>query len=148
MLRLASPFDFPRQGRLVIPAMDVSSIDIRRHTAELAAWLPGMITTHGTLVLFASARQMCTVAAAIDRGDVSVILGLASFAEGVDQPGAYCTHVILAKLAFPCPETPFEEARQEGIASQSKSVFVELYGPETAIRLAQAVGRLLRTSDD
>ena len=42
----------------------------------------------------------------IDRGDSSIIFGLASFAEGVDLPGDYCSHVIIAKLPFAAPDDP------------------------------------------
>jgi len=175
VLRLTSPFDYPRQGRLVVPRMRSSAKDAASHTREVGAILPGLLQSRGTLVLFASGAQMRAVAAslppqirprvlvqgdgpkmnivarhkdAIDRGDSSVIFGLSSFAEGVDLPGEYCTHVIISKLAFAQPGTPFEEARREWIESQGKSAFAEISVPETAIRLAQAVGRLLRTVDD
>ena len=32
-------------------------------------------------------------------------MGLASFAEGVDLPGDYCRHVVIAKLPLPFPMT-------------------------------------------
>lgn len=38
--------------------------------------------------------------ARVDGGDSSVLFGLASFAEGVDLPGAYCEHVVIAKIPF------------------------------------------------
>ena len=149
--------------------------DLALHTQEVMEHLPRLIQTRGTLVLFASGRQMRTVhaglpqalqfrilmqgcaskteliarhKAAIDRGEVSVIFGLASFAEGVDLAREYCTHVIVAKLSFPVPDTPIEEARREWIERQGRSAFAEVTVPEATMRLAQAVGRLLRTIDD
>ena len=80
--------------------------------------MAGLVKTRGTLVLFASAKQMRNVyaqmpealrkitlmqgtmpkmemlarhRAAIDRGDRSMLFGLQSLAEGVDLPGEYCT---------------------------------------------------------
>ena len=44
----------------------------------------------------------------IDRGDSSIIFGLASFAEGVDLPGDYCSRVIIAKLPFAAPDDPID----------------------------------------
>ncbi|MDX7506531.1 helicase C-terminal domain-containing protein, partial [Citrobacter freundii] len=39
----------------------------------------------------------------IDRGEPSIIFGMASFSEGVDLPGVYCNNVIIAKLPFSVP---------------------------------------------
>lgn len=174
-LQLASPFDYRQRAQLVIPAMRSNPKHAAQHTQEVIALLPGLLQTPGTLVLFASAKQMRDVfdalppslqatilvqgsqpkmqiiaqhKAAIDGGGTSTIFGLASFAEGVDLPGAYCTHVILAKLPFPVPDNPLEEARREWIESQGGSAFMDITVPETGVRLLQAAGRLLRTEDD
>lgn len=84
----------------------------------------------------------------IEQGGTSVLFGLASFAEGVDLPGEYCTHVVIAKLPFSVPDSPLEEARAEWMTSLGRSPFVEIALPEVSVRLQQAVGRLLRTVDD
>jgi ATP-dependent DNA helicase DinG len=174
-LRVASPFDYRGKAQLVIPAMRTSPTNPEAHTAEVIAMLPSLIDTRGTLVLFASARQMHDVYAAlppalkamtmmqgsmpkpamlarhreqIDQGASSVIFGLQSLAEGVDLPGDYCTHVISAKLPFSVPDSPVEEARREWIESQGRSAFLEVVVPEASIRLTQQAGRLLRTIHD
>ena len=174
-LRVGSPFDYAARAQLVVPRMASDPKDAAAHTAELVALLPGLAHTRGTLMLFASGRQMRAVfaglpselqqvttmqgslpkmeivarhKAAIDGGKKSVIFGLASFAEGVDLPGEYCTHVIIAKIPFAVPDTPLEEARREWVERQGRSAFVEITLPEAGIRLAQGVGRLLRTHDD
>jgi ATP-dependent DNA helicase DinG len=90
-------------------------------------------------------RQHC---AAIQAGMTSVIFGLASLAEGIDLPGELCTHVIVPKLPFPVPDHPLEEARREWIERRGGSAFHEAMLPEAAIKLAQMVGRLVRTEDD
>lgn len=86
--------------------------------------------------------------ARIDAGGRSVLMGLQSLAEGVDLAGDYCTTVVIAKLSFAVPTDPVASARAEWIEQQGGSSFHDLYVPETAMRLAQAVGRLLRREDD
>ena len=66
----------------------------------------------------------------------------------MDLPGDYCTHVVIAKLPFAVPSSPMEQARREWVERQGRSAFMVLNVPEVGIRLAQAVGRLLRTQED
>ena len=174
-LRVESPFDYRSNARLVIPAMRTDPGDARRHTDEVVERMPGLVQTLGTLVLFASGKQMrevyallpedlrrCTLMqgtmpkmemlsrhrAAIDSGERSVLFGLQSFSEGVDLPREYCTHVVCAKLPFSVPDSPLEEARREWIESQGRSPFIDITVPETAVRLKQQLGRLIRTDED
>ncbi|WP_406625377.1 ATP-dependent DNA helicase DinG [Acidovorax sp. SDU_ACID1] len=176
LLALLSPFSYETQAELHLPAMRTHPRDAAAHTEEVARQLPTLLAAQpGALVLFASARQMHQVAQAlpealrseilvqgslskrqllerhkarIDQGLRSVLFGLASLSEGVDLPGRYCTHVIIAKLAFGVPDDPVEQARREWIEDQGRSAFDERSLPEAGIRLAQAVGRLLRTPQD
>lgn len=175
LLQVASPFDYAGRAQLVVPAMASDPKQAERHTAEVASMLPDLVSTAGTLVLFASARQMKQVhglipqelrqrvlmqgelpkmemlarhRAAIDRGEHSVLFGLTSLAEGVDLPHEYCTHVICAKLPFSVPDSPLQEARREFIESQGRSAFVDMALPEASVRLQQMAGRLMRTVDD
>lgn len=174
-LRVDSPFDYRRNAKLVIPAMQADPSDTDAHTREVVQRMPDLIHSQGTLCLFASARQMRAVygaleeplrritlqqgtmpkmemlarhRAAIDRGDRSVLFGLQSMAEGVDLPREYCTHVVWVKLPFSVPDSPLEEARREWVESQGRSPFIELTLPETAVRFKQGLGRLLRTTED
>jgi ATP-dependent DNA helicase DinG len=175
ILQVDSPFDYRSNARLVIPAMRSDPADAEAHTREVIERLPALVRTRGTLVLFASARQMRSVhgalpeslrqiillqgtmpkmemlarhRAAIDRGDRSVLFGLQSFAEGIDLPGELCSHLVVCKLPFGSPDSPLEEARREWIESQGRSPFIEICVPETAVRLKQQLGRLLRTTED
>lgn len=175
LLQVDSPFDYRANAKLVIPAMRADPADAQAHTQEVTQRMTGLVQTRGTLVLFASAKQMRNVyaqmpealrkitlmqgtmpkmemlarhRAAIDRGDRSMLFGLQSLAEGVDLPGEYCTHVVCAKLPFSVPDSPLEEARREWIESQGRSSFIEITVPETAVRLKQQLGRLLRTTED
>jgi len=85
---------------------------------------------------------------AVDAGGGSVIFGLASFAEGVDLPGDYCRHVVIAKIPFAVPDSPLEAALAEWIESRGRNAFMEISVPDAALRLVQACGRLLRTETD
>lgn len=172
---VASPFDYAR-GTFAIPAMRADPSDSLAHTEEVLERLPELLTTGaGSLVLFSSRRQLNDVfdglplklqqlvlkqddhskqellkrhRETVDDGSASVIFGLASFAEGVDLPGDYCRHVVIAKLPFPVPDNPIDATLAEWIEDQGKNSFMEISVPEAAQRLVQASGRLLRTETD
>jgi ATP-dependent DNA helicase DinG len=84
----------------------------------------------------------------VDKGLSSIIFGLASFAEGVDLPGKYLTHVIISKLPFSVPDDPVDATYTEWIESQGRNAFEDWVIPMTSMRLTQATGRLLRTEQD
>jgi ATP-dependent DNA helicase DinG len=175
-LRLPSPFDYPRQGRLHIPAMRTDGGARDAHTDEIAEQIPELLEQErATLVLFTSWRQLRTVLgalprrverfvlcqgelgrseilarhkAAIDGGKRSAIFGLNSFAEGIDLPGAYCTHVIICKLPFPVPDDPLFAGTCEWLARNGRDPFDELSVPEASLRMVQACGRLIRSEHD
>ena len=77
-----------------------------------------------------------------------MIFGLASFAEGIDLPGAYCRHVVIAKIPFAVPDDPVEAALAEWVEARGGNPFMEISVPDAALRLVQASGRLLRTEED
>ena len=77
-----------------------------------------------------------------------MIFGLASFAEGVDLPGDYCRHVVIAKIPFAVPDSPLQAALAEWVEAQGRNAFMEISVPDAALRLVQASGRLLRTESD
>jgi len=172
---VASPFDH-RRATLHIPAMRSEAGDAGAHTEEVVLLLPRLLDeAEGSLVLYSSRRQMNDVYDAlekawrdrilrqddyskqeilrrhrerVDKGEGSVIFGLASFAEGVDLPGAYCRHVVIAKLPFSVPDDPVDAALAEWLESQGRNPFMEISVPDAALRLVQASGRLLRTEAD
>lgn len=174
-LVVSSPFDYSR-GTLHVPSHLPEANRAEAHTEALTAELPEMLkVARGTLVLFASRRQMLDVyeglsesdrglilmqdqqskkalldehRARIDRDEKSVIFGLASFAEGVDLPSSYCEHVIIAKIPFAVPDDPREAALSEWIEKRGGNAFREISVPDAGARLLQACGRLLRTEQD
>jgi ATP-dependent DNA helicase DinG len=84
----------------------------------------------------------------IDEGKGGVIFGLASFAEGIDLPGDYLTHVVIVKIPFAVPDDPIQAATSEWMESQGRNPFMELTLPAASVRLVQAAGRLIRKEDD
>lgn len=171
-----SPFHHADAGVLSVPPMRAEPTDPEQHTAMLIEMLPQLLDpAEGSLVLFSSRKQMEQVhegldapwrarilmqdqlskqeilnrhRARIDGGEGGVIFGLASFAEGVDLPGDYCRHVVIAKIPFAVPDEPVESALAEWVESRGGNPFMELSVPDAAMKLVQASGRLLRSESD
>lgn len=78
----------------------------------------------------------------------SVLLGTASFWEGVDFPGAALEILVIARLPFPVPTDPVVEARSERISAEGGDPFKELMLPEAILRFRQGIGRLIRSATD
>lgn len=173
---LSSPFRFQEQAVLRIPVMENEPGDADAHTAELSEIIPETVAPEtGALVLFTSWRQMLRTfddidtgfrdrvlmqgelskqeilkrhRESVDAGEASCIFGLASFAEGVDLPGDYCRHVVIAKLPFSVPDDPVDATLSEWIEASGGNSFYDLMLPNAALRVIQAAGRLLRTETD
>ncbi|HMW70706.1 MAG TPA: ATP-dependent DNA helicase DinG [Cellvibrionaceae bacterium] len=171
-----SPFDFASSGVLHLPKQAIDATDANAHTLSIVQLLPQVLNANeASLVLFSSRKQMQEVQGLlpaawqqkllvqgdeskqrllekhrqrIDAGQGSVLFGLASFAEGLDLPGAYCQHVVIAKIPFAVPDDPIEAAMAEWIEQQGGNAFMQIAVPDAAIKLVQACGRLLRTESD
>ena len=77
-----------------------------------------------------------------------ILLGTASFWEGVDVPGRALRGLIIQRLPFKVPTEPITAARIEAIERQGGSSFGEFVLPLAALKLKQGVGRLVRAQDD
>lgn len=77
-----------------------------------------------------------------------VLVGSASFWEGVDVPGQALQMVVIDKLPFSPPDDPLLQARAERLERQGKSPFAHLALPEAAVTLKQGAGRLIRSESD
>jgi ATP-dependent DNA helicase DinG len=82
------------------------------------------------------------------QGPGAVLVGAASFWEGIDVPGRALQCVVIDKLPFPPPDDPLLEARTRALKAQGRDPFAELFLSETAISLKQGVGRLIRSESD
>lgn len=77
-----------------------------------------------------------------------ILLGTASFWEGVDVPGDPLRALVIQKLPFRVPTEPVTEARVEAMEERGRNSFWEFMVPDAAIRLKQGVGRLVRRRTD
>lgn len=176
MVRIPSPFDYRNNATFCVPPMTSDPRDFDGHSAEVAALLPGLFEQENSaLVLFTSWRQLNAVIKAlpeavserlliqgegskqalirthrerIDAGESSVLVGLASFSEGLDLPGDYCRHVIIIKIPFAVPDDPVDQAMAEWAEARGRNAFYEISVPDAALKLIQACGRLIRHEQD
>ncbi len=174
-LRLPSPFVFD-QVDFIIAKLKASPTQVYENTQEVALQLLKRLDSNeGSLVLFASNKQMQMVADLIEKklkcalfvqgeypkkhilekhidlrkqGEGSVIFGLDSFAEGVDLKGGNLTHVVIAKLRFSVPTSPIDRTLAAYLESQNRNPFMEISLPDASLKLIQACGRLIRTETD
>jgi DNA polymerase-3 subunit epsilon/ATP-dependent DNA helicase DinG len=171
-LILPSPFDFLHQALVCLP-MDFpgpEQEEFDRHVVEVVAAVARRVGGR-TLVLFTSHRQLRDVHTALkhrvdldevlilgqgidgqrrqllkafEEADRPLLLGTASFWEGIDVPGERLSCVIMVRLPFPVPSEPVYAARAE----QVRDAFSQLALPQAALRLKQGFGRLIRRSTD
>ena len=78
----------------------------------------------------------------------AVLLGTASFWEGVDVPGRALQGLVIARLPFRVPTEPVTAAHCEAIVERGGDAFAEYMVPHAALRLKQGFGRLIRTATD
>ena len=176
-VRIPSPFDYPNIAVLRVPKMQTDPGDFAAHTAEVAGMLPNLLAQEvSALVLCTSWRQLRRLREAlqeqpvaealqaqgecakqamldahrqrVDAGRPGYLMGLASFAEGLDLPGDYCRHVVIVKLPFAVPDDPLDQAIAELAESRGRSAFMEITVPDAALKLVQACGRLIRNESD
>ncbi|HTX06667.1 MAG TPA: ATP-dependent DNA helicase, partial [Steroidobacteraceae bacterium] len=174
-LKIDSPFDYPRQSRLYLPAhMPLPSapeflpavMDVALELIEASRG--------GAFILFTSHRALAGAAALwrqrertagyrlLVQGEGprerllrdfredggAVLLGTTSFWEGVDVKGRALRLVVIEKLPFASPDDPLVRARVEYLESSGRSAFREYQLPEAALALKQGVGRLIRSEED
>jgi ATP-dependent DNA helicase DinG len=172
-----SPFDFATQSVLAIPTDGPApNVDGAGHIANVSRVLSDLIevTRGGVFGLFTSHRDVRAAAAALrDMGigqrykllvhgedsrqsllrrfietGSAVLLGTASFWEGVDVPGDPLRALLLAKLPFRVPTEPLVAARCERVERAGGDAFTDYMLPDAALRLKQGFGRLIRSSTD
>jgi len=175
--RYASPFDYREQALLAIPTdVPAPNLDPAGHTAAVVRIVRDVVraTGGGVFVLFTSHRDVQAVAQGLAAGDReaipdllihgsqprdtllkqfrasgdAVLLGTASFWEGVDVPGRALRALVIARLPFRVPTEPVTAAQCERIAARGGDPFVEYMLPQASLRLNQGFGRLIRSTSD
>jgi ATP-dependent DNA helicase DinG len=171
-LKLDSPFDFERQGRLFLPRglPDPNDAGYTPRVAEVAR---GVIEASGggAFVLCTSHRALRDIAARLReslrlpllvQGEGSrtellerftaagnaVLVGTASFWEGVDVRGLALRVVLIDKLPFAAMGDPVFEARLKAIREAGGEPFMDYQLPQAIMVLRQGVGRLIRDPAD
>ena len=77
-----------------------------------------------------------------------MLLGAASFWEGVDVAGEALSCVIIDKLPFAAPDDPVLVARLNALRESGANPFFDWQVPAAVIALKQGVGRLIRDVGD
>jgi ATP-dependent DNA helicase DinG len=171
-LDVGSPFDYAKQGILYVathlPKPSASGLPDAAGEELLA--LVGALGGR-TLGLFSSRRAAQQAADLVrSKTDLTVLLqgdetlpllvrkfredkasclfGVMSLWQGVDVPGDACQLVVIDRLPFPRPDEPLAAARSAAVEAAGGSGFAAVSVPIAAIRLAQGVGRLIRSNSD
>jgi ATP-dependent DNA helicase DinG len=172
-----SPFDYQNQGLLYVP-QGLPAPNSREHTeAVVAAAMPVLRASGGrafllftTLRALAHARELLVEAFTreglrwplLAQGEGSrsellarfralgnaVLLGSASFWEGVDVPGDALSVVVIDKLPFAPPDDPLFAARLDALRAAGSNPFFDCQLPQAVIALKQGAGRLIRGETD
>jgi ATP-dependent DNA helicase DinG len=170
--RWDSPFDYARQALWFVPRgmPEPSSPGYVAAVVELAARILGY-TRGRAFLLFTSHRALreaadqlprrldypLLVQGSAPRGQLierfralgnAVLLGTASFWEGVDVRGEALSCVIIDKLPFASPGDPVLAARIDALRQRGGNPFRDFQLPQAVIALKQGAGRLIRDARD
>ena len=170
-----SPFDFERQALLYSPkGLPPDPNDPAYTEAVVKAALPVLKASRGrAFLLFTSHRALrrahellrdridfdypLLVQGAGSRSELlvrfralgnAVLLGAASFWEGVDVRGEALSVVLIDKLPFAPPDDPVLAARIEALRAEGGNPFMEFQLPQAVLQLKQGAGRLIRDEED
>jgi ATP-dependent DNA helicase DinG len=173
-LIIPSPFPFD-ENCLVLVVPDLGNPNGDGFAAPVSEIILGLAANVGRrmMVLFTSYRLCFSVAAALAGGGMGdgvfvqgagesremlserfrrhpsgVLLGVASFWEGVDFPGDELEVLVIPKIPFPVPTEPIVEARAQRLSALGEDPFERLFLPEAILRMRQGAGRLIRRMAD
>jgi ATP-dependent DNA helicase DinG len=171
-LRLESPYNFAEQARLYCPR-DMREPNLAGYTEEVVERSIPLIRASrgGAFVLCTSHRAMHEIAERLKarihfpllvQGTAAratlleqfaasgnaVLVGTASFWQGVDVKGPALRLVIIDRLPFASPGDPVLEARLTAIRQAGGDPFRDYQLPQAIMTLRQGIGRLIRDDDD
>ncbi len=171
--RWDSPFDFQQQALWYVPRGLPAPSDRGYVQAVMREALPLIRAARGrAFLLFTSHRALNEAADWLDeqgldypllvQGDQpkaellrrfvehgnAILLGTASFWEGVDVRGDALSLVVIDKLPFASPGDPVLQARLDAIRARGGNPFMHYQVPQAAIALKQGAGRLIRDASD
>jgi ATP-dependent DNA helicase DinG len=169
---IPSPFDYREQARLWLPA-DLPEPNDPQHTERLLeAVRPLLLASRGQAFLLFTSHRALNRAAAWLRANTdfrlliqedaprdvlleefrarpgSLLLGAASFWEGVDVRGEALSVVVIDKLPFSSPDDPVLSATIRATRERGGNPFAELQIPAAVLALKQGAGRLIRHAGD
>jgi ATP-dependent DNA helicase DinG len=168
-----SPFDFARQALLYAPrGLPADPNDPGYTDAVVEAALPVLEASRGrAFLLFTSHRALrrahellrdrvpypLLVQGTGSRSELlvrfrqlgnAVLLGAASFWEGVDVRGEALSVVLIDKLPFAPPDDPVLAARIDALREEGGNPFMDYQLPQAVLQLKQGAGRLIRDEED
>jgi ATP-dependent DNA helicase DinG len=173
-LVIPSPFDNAAAGLLYLPT-NMPEPSAANYTRKMLAELRPLIDASGgrAFLLFTSHRALREAAEILRASDDfeypllvqgeaprsklleqfaqladPVLLGTASFWEGVDMRGDSLVLVAIDRLPFASPGDPMLKARLDAIAKEGGKPFTEYQVPQAVLALKQGVGRLIRDHAD
>ena len=172
--RWESPFDYAGHARLFVPRNMPEPSDPKHTEAVIEAALPLIRASGGSaMLLFTTLRalkraneilreKLAEAYPLLVQGEGSrselldrfrrlgnaVLLGSASFWEGIDVRGDALRLLVIDKLPFAPPDDPVLEERLKRIQKKGGNAFMSYQLPQTAIALKQGAGRLIRDDDD
>jgi ATP-dependent DNA helicase DinG len=170
-LDLGSPFDYAHQALCYLP-QGLPEPAARDYTARVIETVrPVLEASKGRAFLLFTSHRALRLAADLladspwplfvqgtaprhqllsdfrDSGN-GVLLGAASFWEGVDVAGEALSCVVIDKLPFASPDDPVLQARLDAVRRAGGNPFRDWQIPAAAIALKQGAGRLIRDVHD
>jgi ATP-dependent DNA helicase DinG len=171
-LDVGSPFDYPKQGILYVAAHlprpaqsglpDAAGAELLRLVEALGGRTLGLFSSRKAATQAAELLRAKTDLTILLQGEEtlpilvrkfkedqnSCLFGVMSLWQGVDVPGDACQLVVIDRLPFPRPDEPLAAARSAAVDASGGSGFTAVSVPIAAVRLAQGVGRLIRSTGD
>jgi ATP-dependent DNA helicase DinG len=172
-----SPFDYPNQALLYLPSPMPSpqAEDFPELVAELS-W-PLLCASMGrAFILCSTLRAVSRVAerlreliafdgigmSVLEQGQIprrtmlnrfrdegnAILVGSASFWEGIDVRGDALSLVVIDRLPFAPPDDPMVSARSRHLKAQGLNPFRDFQLPQAITQLRQGAGRLIRGDED